>query len=172
MNKAIDKVRATEVKTLKAKGKKAVLTGSRWCLLKRPENCTENQATKLKELVAINLKTVRAYLLKEDFQKFWDYKSVCWATKFMDDWCKRTMRSRIEPMKKIARMLRSHRSLILNWFRAKEQIALGAVEGLNNKARVTTKKAYGFKNFEVIKLALYHTLGDLPEPVVTHKFCG
>jgi len=172
MNKAIDQVRATEVKTLKAKGKKAVLTGSRWCLLKRPENCTESQATKLQELVAINLKTVRAYLLKEDFQRFWDYKSVWWATKFLDDWCKRTMRSRIDPMKKIARMLRSHRSLILNYFRAKEQIALGAVEGLNNKAKVTTKKAYGFKNFEVIKLALYHTLGDLPEPVGTHRFCG
>jgi transposase len=172
MNKAIDKVRATEVKTLKAKGKKAVLTGSRWCLLKRPENCTENQTSKLKELVAINLKTVRAYLLKEDFQRFWDYKSVWWATKFMDDWCKRTMRSRIDPMKKVARMLRSHRSLILNYFRAKEQIALGAVEGLNNKAKVTTKKAYGFKSFEVIKLALYHTLGGLPEPVVTHRFCG
>ncbi|MCK5680548.1 ISL3 family transposase [bacterium] len=172
MNKAIDKVRATEVKTLKAKGKKAVLTGSRWCLLKRPENCTENQTTKLQELVAINLKTVRAYLLKEDFQRFWAYKSVWWATKFMDDWCNRTMRSRIDPMKKIARMLRSHRSLILNWFRAKEQIALGAVEGLNNKAKVTTKKAYGFKSFEVIKLALYHTLGDLPEPLPTHKFCG
>lgn len=172
MNKAIDKVRTTEVKSLKAKGEKAVLTGSRWCLLKRPENCTENQATKLQELVAINLKTVRAYLLKEDFQRFWDYKSVWWATKFLDEWCKRTMRSRIEPMKKIARMLRSHRSLILNYFRAKEQIALGAVEGLNNKAKVTTKKAYGFKSFEVIKLALYHTLGDLPEPVVTHRFCG
>jgi len=172
MNKAIDKVRATEVKTLKAKGEKAVLTGSRWCLLKRPENCTGSQITKLQELVAINLKTVRAYLLKEDFQRFWDYKSVWWATKFMDDWCNRTMRSRIDPMKKIARMLRSHRSLILNWFRAKEQIALGTVEGLNNKAKVTTKKAYGFKNFEVIKLALYHTLGDLPEPLGTHTFCG
>ena len=172
MNKAIDKVRATEFKALKTKGKQAILTGSRWCLLKRPENCNEKQAVKLKELVAINLKTVRAYLLKEDFQRFWDYKSVGWATKFLDQWCKRTMRSRIDPMKKIAKMLRSHRSLILNWFRAKELIALGAVEGLNNKAKVTTKKAYGFKSFEVIKLALYHTLGKLPEPVVTHKFCG
>ena len=171
MNKAIDKVRATEVKTLKAAGEQPVLTGSRWCLLKRPLNCTKKQAAKLKELVTINLRTVRAYLLKEDFQRFWDYKSIGWATKFMDDWCERTMRSRIDPMKKVAKMLRSHRSLILNWFRAKDQIALGAVEGLNNKAKVTTKKAYGFKSFEVIKLALYHTLGDLPEPEVTHEFC-
>lgn len=157
---------------MKAQGKKPVLTGSRWCLLKRPENCTESQTVKLKELVAINLKTVRSYLLKEDFQRFWNYKSVWWATNFMDDWCKRTMRSQIDPMKKIARMLRSHRSLILNWFRAKELIALGAVEGLNNKAKVTTKKAYGFRSFEGIKLSLYHTLGDLPEPVATHRFCG
>ena len=82
------------------------------------------------------------------------------------------MRSRIEPMKKIAKMLRSHRGLILNWFRAKEQVALGAVEGLNNKAKVTTKKAYGFKSYKVIEIALYHTLGKLPEPDVTHRFCG
>ena len=172
MNKAIDEVRATEVKTLKAKGKKAVLTHSRWCLLKRPENCTEKQITKLGELVAMNLKTVRAYLLKEDFQRFWDYNSAAWAAKFLDNWCKRTMRSRIDPMKKIARMLRTHRGLILNWFKARKLLSLGVVEGLNNKAKVTTKKAYGYKNIEVIKLSLYHTLGNLPVPEASHRFCG
>jgi len=167
MNKAIDKVRATEAKTLKAQGKEPVLKGSRWCLLKRPENRTEKQTVKLQD----NLKTVRAYLLKKDFQRFWGYKSAGWAARFLDDWCSRTMRSRIDPMKKVARMLRSHRELLLNWFRANELIALGAVEGLNNKAKVTTKKAYGFKSFSVVKLALYHTLGKLPEPEFTHKFC-
>ena len=171
MNKAIDKVRATEVRVLKAQGKEPVLTGSRWCLLKRPKNRTEKQTAKLKELLSINLKTVRAYLLKEDFQRFWCYKSPGWAGRFLDDWCKRTMLSRITPMKKVARMLRSHRQLLLNYFRAKEKIALGAVEGLNNKAKVTTKKAYGFKRFDVIKIALYHTLGNLPEPEATHRFC-
>jgi transposase len=171
MNKAIDKVRATEAKSLKAQGKEPVLTGSRWCLLKRPENRTEKQTAKLQELLAINLKTIRAYLLKEDFQRFWVYKSSGWAGKFLDDWCTRTMRSRIDPMKKVARMLRSHRELLLNWFKAKGLIALGAVEGFNNKAKVTTKKAYGFKSFDIIKIALYHTLGNLPEPEFTHKFC-
>jgi transposase len=82
------------------------------------------------------------------------------------------MRSRIEPMKKVARMLRSHRNLILNWFRTKGQVCLGAVEGLNAKAKLTIKKAYGYKSYEVVKIALYHTLGDLPEPKGTHKFCG
>jgi transposase len=172
MNKAIDEVRAKEVKELKAKGKKPMLTATRWCLLKRPENLTENQEVRLKELVSCNLKTVRAYLLKEDFQWFWHYASPTWAGKFLDVWCKRTMRSRLKPMKKVAKMLRAHRELLLNWFRAKGQVDLGTVEGFNNKARVTTKRSYGFRSYDLLKLALYHTLGDLPEPEVTHKFCG
>ncbi len=171
MNKAIDKVRAQEVRDLKAKGKKTILTHSRWCLLKRPANLTEKQDVKLAELLACNLRTIRAYLLKEDFQAFWEYRSPAWAGKFLDSWCTRTMRSRIEPMKKVARMLRAHRSLLLNWFRAKEQIALGAVEGLNNKAKVTCRKAYGYRSFNVIEVSLYHTLGNLPEPETTHRFC-
>lgn len=169
--KAVDKVRATEARELKAKGQEPVLTGSRWCLLKRPEHLTEKQSIKLNELLAINLKTVRAYLLKEDFQFFWRYATAGWAARFLDAWCKRTMRSRIIPMKKIAKMLRSHRELLLNWFRTKGQVALGAVEGFNNKAKVTSRKAYGFRNFEVMKIALYHTLGNLPEPEATHRFC-
>jgi len=169
--KAVDKVRAAEARELKAKGLEPVLTGSRWCLLKHPENLTDKQSVKLKELLAINLKTVRAYLLKEEFQFFWRYSTAGWAARFLDAWCKRTMRSRIVPMKKVAKMLRTHRELLLNWFRTKGQVALGAVEGFNNKAKVTSRKAYGFRNFDVLKIALYHTLGNLPEPEATHKFC-
>lgn len=171
MSKAIDKVRAEEVKELKAKGKQPVLTASRWCLLKRPENLTESQEIKLKELLGCNLKTVRSYLLKEDFQWFWQYVSPYWAGKFLDAWCKRTMRSRLKPMKKMAKMLRAHRGLMLNWFRAKGRVALGTVEGFNNKARVTTKRSYGFRSYDLMELALYQSLGDLPEPKVTHEFC-
>jgi transposase len=171
MSKAIDKVRAEEAKKLKAQGKEAVLTGTRWCLLKRPENLTAGQEIKLQELLSCNLKTVRAYLLKEDFQWFWQYVSPAWAGKFLDAWCTRTMRSRLTPMKKVAKMLRAHRGLLLNWFRAKGRVALGAVEGFNNKAKVTTKRAYGFRGYDLLELALYHTLGDLPEPQFTHEFC-
>jgi len=169
--KAVDKVRATEARAMKARGEEPVLTGSRWCLLKKPENLTEKQAVKLSELLAINLKTIRAYLLKEDFQAFWEYSSSGWAGKFLDGWCFRAMRSKLPPMKKIAAMLRTHREPLLNWFKGRGQIALGAVEGLNNKAKVTTRKAYGFRNFDVLKIALYHTLGKLPELEWTHKFC-
>src|SRR5690606_6361478 len=104
VSKAIDQVRAKEAKELKANGQQPVLTGSRWCLLKRPENLSETQTVKLRELLKLNLKTVRAYLLKEDLGRFWGYKTPGWAARFLDDWCKRTMRSRLRPMKKVARM--------------------------------------------------------------------
>jgi transposase len=171
MSKAIDEVRAKEVKRLKTAGYEPVLTGTRFCLLKRPENLTEHQEIKLAELLKYNLGAVRAYLLKEDFQFFWDYVSPAWAGKFLDRWCTRTMRSRLVPMKRVARMLRNHRPLLLNWFRARGQISSGAVEGLNNKLKVTTRKAYGFRTFKAIEIALYHTLGQLPQPDSTHRFC-
>ena len=62
----------------------------------------------------MNLRTVRAYLLKEDFQRLWAYTYPAWAEKFLKRWCFRTMRSKIEPMKEIAKMLRRHQELILN----------------------------------------------------------
>jgi transposase len=62
---------------------------------------------------------VRAYLLKEDFQQFWEYNSPTWAAKFLDGWCGQVMRSRIEPIKKVAKTLRGHHELILNYFRAR-----------------------------------------------------
>ena len=171
MNKAIDQVRAEEARDLRAKGHEPVLKHSRWCLLKRAENRTEKQWAKLADLVRYNLKTVRSFLLKEDFQFFWEYSSPHWAGQFLDDWCAQTMRSRIDPMKKVARMLRSHRDLLLNWFRADKQISAGVVEGFNNKAKLTMRKAYGFRTFRATEIALYHTLGALPEPETTHKFC-
>jgi transposase len=170
LNKAIDRVRAAEAKELQRKGYEPVLRGSRWWFLKRVENLSKNQIPKLAEVLQYNLKTVKSYLLKEDFQSFWEYESSYWAGRFLEQWCTRTMRSRIGPMKGMARMLRNHRELILNWFRAKKQFSSGGVEGLNNKAKLTTKKAYGFKTFQMLAIALYHTLGDLPEPESTHKF--
>jgi len=170
MGKALDDVRREEAHRLRAEGREPVLKKSRWCILKRVTNLTKTQIAKLKELMQYNLKTMRAYLLKEDFQHFWEYISPTWAGKFLDAWCTRTMRSKIEPMKKIARSLREHRELILNWFKAQKQFSSGAVEGLNNKIKTTTKKSYGFRSVEVLKIALYHTLGQLPLPPATHEF--
>ena len=170
MNKAIDEVRAKEAKELKAEGNE-ILKHKRWVVLKQPENLTEKQEVKLRELLRHNLKTVRSYLLKADFEQFWTYVSPYWAGKFLDKWCTRVMRSRIEPMKKIAQSMREHRPLILNWFKARQAaVSLGAVEGFNNKAGVIKRRAYGFRTYRVFEVMLYHNLGELPEPEVKHHF--
>ena len=147
-----------------------MLTKSRWLLLKRPENLTEKQETKLSDLLKCNLRSIRSYLLKEEFQLFWSYTSPYWAGQFLDTWCTKTMRSKIDPMKKVAKMLRRHRPLLLNWFRAKKQFSSGIVEGFNTKAKLTTRKAYGFRTYHAAEIALYHALGALPVPKTTHEF--
>jgi len=170
LSKAIDEVRAQETKQLKEEGLEPLLTKSRWLLLKRPEHLNDKQENKLADLVQYNLKTIRCYLLKEEFQLFWEYVSPYWAGRFLDKWCTKVMRSKIEPMKKVAKMLRGHRLLLMNWFKAKGQFSSGIVEGFNNKAKLTTRKAYGFRTFYATQIALYHTLGALPVPETTHKF--
>lgn len=147
-----------------------LLTNTRWLLLKNPENLTEKQEIKLKELLQYNLKSVRSYLLKEEFQQLWQYSSKYWAGKFIDKWCTRAMRSKIEPMKKVAKQVRKHKELMLNWFEANGALSSGIVEGFNNKAKLTMRKAYGYKSSNLLKVSLYHTLGDLPMPKSTHRF--
>src|SRR4051794_35424158 len=99
--------------------------------------------------------------MREDFQRFWTYQYAGWARRFLREWCRRTMCSRIEPMKEVARMLRGHETLILNWFRARGTISAGVTEGLNHKLKLTTRKVYGFRTLDEVKAALYHNLGDL-----------
>jgi transposase len=170
MNDAVNDVRKADAHKLHQEAKEPVLQKSRWILLKRKTNLTVWQNAKLADLLQYNLKTIRAYLLKEDFQQFWKYIHPCWAEKFLDEWCKKTMLSKIKPMKKIAKSFRKHKPLILNWFKAKKEISSAAVEGMNNKSKLTIRKAYGFKSFRTVEIALFHTLGKLPEPKFTHRF--
>ena len=170
LNLALDEVRASEARRLVQDGYEPVLKKSRWCLLKRRTNLTPKQRVKLRDVLRYNLQSVRAYLLKEYFQHFWDYDSPAWAGKFLDRWCTEVMRSKIEPLKKFVRTVRNHRELLLNYFRARKAFSSGIVEGLNNKAKVTMRKAYGFRTFKMLELALYHVLGKLPEPKLTHSF--
>ena len=90
---------------------------------------------------------------------------------FLDQWRTRAMRSRIDPTKEVARSFRAHRALLLNWCTTRGKISAGAVEGLNNKAKLSAKRAYGCRTCRCLEIALYHTLGHLPEPEAVHRFC-
>ena len=171
LNKAVDEVRRAESARLRGKPIAARLKNMRWKLLRRGSRVRGQARIKLNALLQSKLATGRAWDLKECFDHFWHYKSISWAGGFLDSWCRRVMRSRLEPMKKVARMLRRHEELLLNWFKAKGELSSGVVEGLNNKIRVVTRRSYGFRTYKAMELALYHNLGKLPEPENTHRFC-
>ena len=171
LKKAVDNVRRSEVKKLRDAGKPAYLKKCRWVFLKKKKRLWGKPRARLRELLEMNLRTVKAYLFKEDFDHLWTYKSVTWANKFINQWTKDVMRHRSLPeLKKFARMIRGHQDLILNYFRAKKEFSSGIVEGFNNKAKLTIRKSYGFRSDKLREIALYHTLGNLPVPEITHRF--
>ena len=172
LNQAVDEVRRAESGRLRGRPVAQKLKQMRWKLLRKGSRVRGQAKRRLYGLLQSKLATGRAWMLKETFQDFWHYRSLTWASTFLDVWCTRALRSRIEPMKKVARMLRSDEHLLMNWFKAKGEISAGAVEGLNNKIRVVTRNTYGFRTYEAMEIALYHTLGRLPEPEeFTHRFC-
>ena len=171
LNEAVDQVRKDEVKKMHSEGYEPILKKSKYCFLKRPENLTPNQRVKLNEVLEYSLKSTRAYMLKESFDAFWQYSSPYWAHWYLKKWCTRTMRSRLDPMKKFVRTLRNHEDLIMNYFRTKKRYSSGIVEGLNRRINLSMRKAYGYKSFDLLKVSLFHQLGDLPEPEFTHRFC-
>jgi transposase len=174
LNEALDQVRRAESGRLRAEGRSQArqLKHMRWKLLRRFSRVRGRARDQLRRLFRTKLVTVRAWALKDLFEHFWTYKSVRCAGEFLHYWTWRALRSRLQPMQRLARTLRTHEELILNWFRAKGEISSGAVEGLNNKIRVVTRRSYGFRTYDAMEIALYHTLGRLPEPdEFTHRFC-
>jgi transposase len=174
LNQALDQVRRAESGCLRAAGRAqaAQLKNMRWKLLRRHSRGRGRARVQLAGLLRTKLRTARAWALKDLFEHFWTYKSVWGASRFLEFWTGRALRSRIGPMQRVARTLRSHQELILNWCRAKGEVSAAAVEGLNNKIRVVTRRSDGFRTSEAMEIALYHTLGRLPEPnEFTHRFC-
>jgi transposase len=171
LNKAVDLVRRGEGYALRGKVRGQRLKKTRWLLLKPRARVRGKARERLDAVIHSKLRTARAWSLKEAFAHFWTYNHPRWAKTFLDAWITRTLRSRLAPMRKVAQTLRDHEPLILNWFACKKAFSNAAVEGLNNKIRVVTRRSYGFRQFPVLQTALYHTLGKLPEPELTHRFC-
>ena len=170
LNEAVDEVRRKERKKMKSEGYEDLLHNARYCFLKNRANMTAKQKTRLRDILHYDLKTVRAYLLKQSFNILWHYTSPTWARRYLKLWCARAMRSRLEPIQKFVGTIRRHEDLIMNWFEAKKLFSSGVVEGLNRKVNLITRRAYGYRSFEVMQVALFHALGHLPEPDRTHTF--
>jgi len=165
--KAVDEVRRAEAAHLK-KTDPELLKRTRYLWLKNPENLTPKQRGRLGYLEKLNLRTNRAYLLKEAFRELWAYARRGWARRFLKKWFWWATHSRLESMRDFAWTLRRHEEDILNYFDV--PISNGAVEGMNNKAKVVSHRCYGFRTAKTFITALYHCLGKLPEPRLVHRF--
>jgi transposase len=169
---AVDQIRRQEIARLRQKGLDAILAKTRWIWLKKPRNLKRKQRERRDSLLNMNLRTVRAYLLRLDFEHVWTFKLPTRAGAFLDHWCRQVMRSRLEPLKQVAKSFRKHRELILNYFKARKAFSSGVVEGLNNKAKLGIRRGYGIKGDDVLDTVLFHQLGALPEPQFAHRFVG
>ena len=167
LSEAVDQVRREEARELRQESPET-LKKTRYIFLKNPENLTDKQKIRLADLEKLNLKTNRAYLLKEAFRNFWDYRYQAWAESYLDQWIWWATHSRLEPMRDFAWMVKRHKEGILNYFRAR--VTNASVEGMNRKAKVVSQRAYGYRTVPTFQTALYHVLGGLPMPETTHKF--
>ena len=167
LTRAVDQVRPDEIRE-KGTDHKALMARTRYIWLKNPWNLTSHQQTRLSELEQLNLKINRAYLLKEAFRGFWDYSRHPWAKRYLDKWFWWATHSRLQPMRDFAWMLRRHQDDLMNYFRL--PIHNGTVEGLNNKAKIISHKAYGFRTAKNYIRNLYHCMSDLPLPKTVHTF--
>jgi transposase len=165
---AVDRVRKDEAKRLR-KENPDLLRGTKYIWLKNPWNLTRNQKQNLRHLESMNLRTNRAYLLKESFRHFWTYKTRVWARKFFDQWFWWATHSRLKPMRDFAWMLRRKGyENILNWI--DEPIDNGSVEAMNNNAKAISHRSRGFRSERWFTTLMLHCMGKLPMPVFHHKF--
>ena len=134
---------------------KTVLKGTRWLLLKNPENLLDerNERKRLEKALALNKPLATVYYMKEDLRQIWDQKDKKAAEVFMDDWIARARSSGIAMLQKFAETLVEHRRGILNYYKC--PITTAALEGTNNKIRTMQRQAYGFRDQEFFRLKIF-----------------
>jgi len=134
---------------------KDVLKGTRWLLLKNPENLdsTRDEAKRLHDALILNQPLATAYYMKEDLRRVWEQPHYAAGQQVLDDWIRRAESSGIQMLIRFAHTLAAHRSGILNYYRY--PLSTGPLEGTNTKIRVLQRKAYGFRDREFFKLKIY-----------------
>ena len=165
--RAVDEVRREEAIELK-KTNPDLLKRTRYLWLKNVENLTDMQRSRFSYLERLNLRSHRAWLLKESFRELWEHTTKPKARCFLRKWFWWATHSRLKPIRDFAWTIKRHMEDILNYFNL--PINNAAVEGLNNKAKVISHRCYGFRTAANYITALYHCLGKLPEPNLVHKF--
>ena len=160
LGEALDKIRKAEYRRITGP-KRKFIKGQKYVLLSHRENLSPDGRQSLKLLLKANKRLNTAYLLRESFDQLWDYKSEAWARRFFDNWKAQLRWQRLKPYEKFAAMIERHWDGIAAYCKPENKVALGFVEGLNNKIRVIQRRAYGLRDEEYLKLKILTT--GLPE---------
>ena len=158
LNEAVDKVRRQENKVLVEQGDNR-LVGTKYHWLVNAENLHEDHAERFEALRHSELKVSRAWAIKESFRYFWDYKSGAWAESYFNNWYSWAIRSRLEPIKAKARMIKTHLPNILTYF--KHGISNAVAEGLNSKIQTVKSNARGYRSFDGFRNSILFYCGGL-----------
>ena len=150
---ALDQVRKSEYKRLTGKGRRFI-KGQKYTLLSRRENLTQQGRQSLRLLLKANKRLNTAYLLKASFVQLWDYQAEGWARRFFENWRDALKSQRLKPFEKFAKMIDRHWEGIAASCKPENKVALGFVEGFNNKIRVLQRRAYGLRDEEYLRLKI------------------
>ena len=153
LSTALDTVRKQEYARLSGSGRQFI-KGQKYNLLSRWENLHQKGREALKILLRANKRLHTAYLLKESFGQLWDYQTPGWAMNFFERWRDALRWQRLWPFEKFAWMVENHWDGIMSYCHADNKVALGFVEGLNNKIRVIQRRAYGFQDEDYLRLKI------------------
>ena len=153
LGEALDKVRKSEYARLTGKGRRFI-KGQKYTLLAHRENLTKEGRKSLKLLLAANKRLNTAYLLKESFEQLWDYNREPWARRFFENWRDALKWQRLPSYEKFAAMIDRHWDGIAAYCKPENKVALGFVEGFNNKIRVIQRRAFGLRDEEYMRLKI------------------
>ncbi len=163
LNVAMDQVRKSEYKRLTNRPDRKYIKGQKYVLLSHRENLSPEKRRALKTLLAANKRLNTAYVLKEQFGQLWDYRREPWARKFFEQWRASLRWQRLKPFEKFAELIDRHWSGIAAYCEPENKVALGFVEGLNNKIRVIQRRCYGLRDEDYLHLKILTcTLPPLP----------
>ncbi len=159
LNRAVDEVRRQTWRQLPVTEKQA-FKQTRWLWLKNPWNLQPKERRTLSALCRKNQPIVKAYYLKEAFQQFWNYQHPAWARRYLTEWLRSARHCRLRPFRQFAQMIIDHVDGILAW--SELRISNGALEGMNNKVKVVSHRAYGFRKVDTYITAIWHSCANLP----------
>ena len=153
LGEALDKVRKQEYARLSGKDR-SFIKGQKYTLLSRKQNLDLDGRRSLRKLLRANKRLNTAYLLKETFGQLWSYDTEGWARRFFDNWKDALKWQRLEPYQKFVQLIERHWEGIAAYCHPDNKVALGFVEGLNNKIRVIQRRAYGLRDEEYLRLKI------------------